>query len=216
MGRRLAVATGVVAGVLYANFLLAWSDGPRGTWLDVVSDLEAVGEPDAYLLRITDLLCVVLVLALLPAVRQRLRPGWAREASTWLTVVFCAGAAIAAIVPKPGADGATAVPGPSPSTPVHDTASVISACAFFLGVAAAWLALDPSRWATLRRVALVVVLGGGIGASLAFAWFDRTGEPWWAAGVTQRIHIVSISTWLVALGVLAAGRGRRTEEEAGA
>nr|WP_275940790.1 DUF998 domain-containing protein [Nocardioides zeae] len=208
--------------MLYANFLLAWSNGPRGTWLDVVSDLEAVGEPDAYLLRITDLVCVVLVLALLPAARSRLRPGWAREASTWLTVLFCAGAALAAVVPKPGdGPGASTAPGPGPSTLVHDSASILSDSALFLGVAAAWVALDPRAWPRLRRVAVVVLLGGGIGASLAFAWFDRTGEPWWAAGVTQRIHIVSISVWMVALGVLAAGRrtgpgAEHETEEAGA
>ena len=55
---------------------------------------------------------------------------------------------------------------------------------------------------------MLLILGGGV-ASLLFGWFDRTKDPDWAAGLFQRLHIVSISIWIVTLGLFTARAERR-------
>lgn len=200
-GRRaLRWGVGGVAAVLYANFVLAWSGGPRATWLDVISSLEAPGQPDAVLLRVTDVVCAALVLALLPGARRGLRPGPARTVTVVLVAAFALFSTWAAVVPPPCGPGASC--DGAVQSQVHDAVSLLADTALFASVATAWLALDPraTRWA--RRAAAAVLLGGGLAATVAFAWFDRTGEPWWAAGVAQRVHVIFISLWLVVLAAI--------------
>lgn len=82
-GSLALLACGAVAALLYANFLLDWdSDGLVGTD-DIVSQLEAEGQPHAMLLRTTDVVCAALVVALLPWVRAALRPGYSKFRWLW-------------------------------------------------------------------------------------------------------------------------------------
>lgn len=197
------VTCGAVAAFLYANFLIDWTRRGFNGMDDIVSQLEAQGQPNAMLLRVTDVVCAVLVVALLPWVRRALPRGVWRELCVWGTVVFAAGATIAAIVPTPcGPDVSCA--GPGWQIGIHDNSSIASDAALYVGVASAWLATRRTGPDWFRRVSWWVFWVGGMVTSLLFAWFNATDDPHWAPGLTQRLHIVCISAWIVCLSVLAA------------
>lgn len=202
------VTIGVVAAFLYANFLIDWVLSDFSGMGHIVSDLEAPGEPNAMLLRVTDVVTAVLVVSLLPWVRAGLRPGVWREIVVWGTVVFALGAAIAAFVPAPCGPGVICDgAGQQMQINIHDGSSIASDTALYAGVAAAWFATRPTgpRW--FHRSAWWVFWLGGVLASILFEFFNVTGDPSWAVGVSQRVHILFISAWIVCLGVFAATEG---------
>ncbi|KZF02965.1 MULTISPECIES: DUF998 domain-containing protein [unclassified Rhodococcus (in: high G+C Gram-positive bacteria)] len=205
---RVLIGVGLVAAFLYANFLIDWVQrGFRGMG-EVVSELEAPGEPNAMLLRVTDVVCAVLVVALLPSVRSALPSGRWREVAVWATALFALGSVVAAVVPVPCGPSVTcSSPSDQLQLQIHDGASVVSNVALFAGVAAVWFATRDTgpRW--LKRLAWWSFWIVGVVASLVFGYFDGATEPSSAVGVSQRIHIVGISAWIVCLGVVAA-RGR--------
>jgi len=217
-GRRISgagpialVTIGVVAAFLYSNFLIDWVLSDFTGMGQIVSYLEAPGEPNAMLLRVTDVVCAVFVVTLLPWVRAGLRPGVWRELVVWGTVVFALGAAIAAFVPAPCGPGVLCDgAGQQLQTNIHDGSSIASDTALYAGVAAAWFATRPTgpRW--FHRVAWWVFWLGGVVASILFEFFNVTGDPSWAVGVSQRVHILFISVWIVCLGVFAATQGTGT------
>ena len=132
---------GTVAALLYANFVLDWVLRGFEGMDDVVSELEATGQPHAVLLRVTDVVCAVLVVALLPWVRAGLPRGPWREVVVWATVLFAIGASVAAFVPTPcGPDAACTAASVQTQLRVHDLSSVASDTVLYVGVAAAWLA----------------------------------------------------------------------------
>jgi hypothetical protein len=205
-GSLALLACGAVAALLYANFLLDWdSDGLVGTD-DIVSQLEAEGQPHAMLLRTTDVVCAALVVALLPWVRAALRPGFWRELTVWATVAFAVGATIAAIVPTPCGPGISC-PGPEWQIQVHDKSSIFSDTALYVGVAAAWFATRHRGPMWVRRAAWWVFWVGGVVSSLLYALVDAYDESSPAPGLAQRLHILCISAWILCLAVVAA-RGR--------
>jgi len=214
-GRRISgtgpvalVTIGVVAAFLYANFLIDWVLSDFTGMGQIVSYLEAPGEPNAMLLRVTDVICAVLVVTLLPWVRAGLRPGVWRELVVWGTVVFALGAAIAAFVPAPCGPGVTCDgAGQQLQTTIHDGSSIASDTALYAGVAAAWFATRATgpRW--FHRSAWWVFWLGGVVSSILFELFNTTADPGWAVGVSQRVHILFISVWIVCLGVFAATEG---------
>jgi len=210
-GDRRAVALvvcGAVAAFLYANFLLDWTRRGFTGMDDIVSQLEAHGQPNAMLLRVTDVVCAVLVVALLPWVRAALPRGFWRELTVWSTVAFAAGATVAAVVPTPcGPD--VSCPGPQWQIAVHDNSSIASDTALYVGVAAAWFASRRTGPVWFHRAAFWVFWIGGVVTSLLFAWVNAEYESTYAPGLTQRLHIVCISAWILCLALLAA-RGRPT------
>ena len=210
--RALPLVTGIVAAFLYSNFLLDWVlRGFRGMG-DVVSALEAPGERNATLLRVTDVVCAVLVVCLVSGVRRRLPPGVWREVFVVATILFALGATLAAFVASPcGPDVVCHVPGAARATLVHDDSSIVSDTALFVGAAAVWLCLRRGGPVWFRRVAFWVVMLGGVVASAVFGYFHHTRDPAWAVGVSQRVHIVSISVWIFCLGLFAA-RTNPTEQ----
>jgi hypothetical protein len=203
--RVLLVCTGVAAALLYANFLLDWVLRGFEGMGEIVSLLEAPGQPNATVLRVTDVVCAVLVVALLPWVRRRLPPGPWREVVVASTVVFALGAVVAAIVATPCGPGAACDgPGQQLRIDIHDGSSIVSDTALYVGVAAAWLATrrPGPRW--FNRTAWWLFWIGGIVSTIVFEWFSSTGNPPWAVGASQRLHIVCISLWILTLAVLAA------------
>lgn len=203
----LPLLVGSAAALLYSNFLLDWVLRGFSGMGDMVSALEAPDEPNAALLRVTDVICAVLVVCLLPAVRRRLTPGVWREAFVVATVVFALGASFAAFVASPCGPGAVCdVPGAARATLLHDTGSIVSDTALFVGAAMVGIATRRTGPVWFRRVAWYVVVLGGVVASAVFGWFNRTGDPAWAVGVSQRVHIVSMSVWIFCLGLFAAHR----------
>ena len=156
LGAAALLACGGVAALLYSNFLLDWTRRGFVGMDDIVSRLEAPGEPHAMLLRTTDVVCAVLVVALLPWVRAALPRGPWREVTVWATVGFAFGATVAALVPPPcGPDVVCAV---TQAQVVHDISSIASDAALYVGVAAACV-LDPTLRPDLvpprRRVGLL-------------------------------------------------------------
>ena len=54
----------------------------------------------------------------------------------------------------------------------------------------------------------MLILGWAGVSSLLFGWFENTGDPPWAAGVCQRLQILSVSTWIFSPGLLTATTDR--------
>lgn len=205
---------GTVAALLYANFVLDWVLRGFEGMDDVVSELEATGQPHAVLLRVTDVVCAVLVVALLPWVRAGLPRGPWREIVVWATVLFAIGASVAAFVPTPcGPDAACTAASVQTQLRVHDLSSVASDTVLYVGVAAAWLATRRTGPAWFRRAAFWLFWGGGVLSSVVFRYVDSSGEPDWTVGAAQRVHILCISAWIVVLAVYAATVGLRARSQ---
>ncbi|MET0840203.1 MAG: DUF998 domain-containing protein [Marmoricola sp.] len=215
--RPALIVVGVLAALLYANFIIDWVlRGFQGMG-DIVSKLEAPGEPNAALLRVTDVICALLVVSLLPWARRRLPAGWWRELSTWSMVVFALGASLAAFVAAPCGPGeACDAPGEVLRVRIHDGSSITSDTAFYVSVAAAWFATRRTGPAWFSRFAWWNFWLGGVAASILFEYFNLNPDPPWAVGFSQRLHILGISTWIVALSVFAAGSGAAPSESPGA
>jgi hypothetical protein len=208
------VVVGGVAAVLYANFLLDWVLRGFTGMGEVVSELESPGQPNAALLRVTDVVCAALVVSLLPWVRAGLPRGAWREVVVWATVVFAIGASVAAFVPTPcGPDVACTAPDLQLQLNVHDVASIVSDAGLYVGVAAAWLATRRSGPTWFRRAAWWLFWIGGVLSSTVFQYFDTTDDPEWAVGVAQRLHIIGICAWIVVLAVYAATVGVRARSQ---
>jgi hypothetical protein len=201
----IALWVSLVAAFLYANFLIDWALRGFDGMGEIVSDLAAPGQPNATLLRITDVVCALLVVSLLPLVRAALPPSTWREILVWGTVLFATGAAVAAFVPTPCGPGMSCDDGLQ--TAVHDAGSIVSDTALYAGAAAAWFATRRGGPAWFHRSAWWVFWLGGVVASLLFEYFNVTRDPSWAVGASQRLHILTISAWIVCLGLLAAGAG---------
>ncbi|ROS31090.1 DUF998 domain-containing protein [Cellulomonas sp. PhB150] len=201
----LPLVVGIVAALLYCNFLIDWVLRGFEGMGEIVSELESPGEPNAMLLRVTDVVCAVLVVVLVVWARALLPRGAWREVFTWSTVLFAIGAALAAIVPEPCGPG---VPCDAPhqvlQRDVHGYASVASDTALFLGVFAVIVVTWRVGPAWLRRVGWVVLVLGGLVSSLAFGYYHRYPDPDWAVGASQRIHIAFIAAWIFCLGLFSA------------
>jgi len=205
---RALIAVSAVAAFLYANFLIDWVLRGFTGMGEVVSELEAPGEPNAVLLRVTDVVCAVLVVSLLPWVRGGLRPGVWRGVVVWATVVFAVGAAGAAIVATPcGPSVACDDPDLQLQLSIHDLSSIVSDTALYVGVAAAWLATRAVGPAWFSRSACWNFWLGGVVSSVVYEYFTLNPDPAWAVGASQRVHIVFISAWILCLGVFAATEG---------
>lgn len=213
-GRRrpLALVAGALAAVLYSNFLLDWAlRGGSGMDL-VISTLAADGEPNAALLRATDVACAVLVLLLVPLVRAALP---ARRARTFVAVglvVFAAGivaaAAVHACAPGSACTGAAAS-----EARWHDLTSLVSEAGVIASLAGTWVLTrrDGPRW--LHRwasIVIAVVLTVWV-TSAAVAAVQGTATP--AIAYLQRFQVLATSSWILALGVLAS-RTPRTPDPA--
>ncbi|HCB05527.1 MAG TPA: hypothetical protein DEQ43_14995 [Nocardioides bacterium] len=202
---------GAAAALLYSNFLLDFTRTRYVGLYDIVSQLEAHGQPNAMFLRVTDVICVVLVACLLPWVRAALPRGAWREVVVWSTVVFGIGAATAAFVPEACGPDVTCVGG-AVQNAIHDGSSIASDTALYVGVAAAWLATRRTGPLWFARAAWWIFWIGGVVTSLLFTYFQATDNPAWAVGVSQRVHIVCISVWIMCLAVFAV-QGRRPRAE---
>jgi|GEM_PF-1681993 len=196
---------GSCAALLYSNFILDWVLRGFSGMGEVVSELEAPGQQNATLLRVTDVVCAVLVVCLLPGVRRRLPRGAWREVVVVGTTVFALGAALAAVVTTCGpGDAACGGDGQQLADMVHEGSSIVSDTALYVGAAAVWLSLRHREPRWFRRAAAWFVLLGGVGSTLVFAYFHQTQDPVWAVGVSQRVHILAISAWILCLGIFAA------------
>ncbi|WP_181311196.1 DUF998 domain-containing protein [Nocardioides campestrisoli] len=209
--RRLLRLAGVLAGVLYSGFALDWVLRGFEGMTHVVSELAAVGEPHAVLLRSADGACAVLVLLVLPEAGAALPEGRWRRGMVWGTATFALGAAAAAVVTAPCGPGVVCdAPGQRRQAAVHDAITVASDLGLFVGVAAAWAATRREGPAWLHRTSGWVLAVPGVAASVVFGAVTAGHGPGWASGGAQRVHIVGISVWLVCLGLLA---GRETGDQ---
>jgi hypothetical protein len=208
------VVVGCVAALLYANFLLDWVLRGFTGMGEVVSELESPGQPNALLLRVTDVVCAVLVVALLPWVRAGLPRGPWREVVVWSTVAFAVGASVAAFVPTPcGPDDPCTAAGLQPQLAAHDWSSILSDTALYVGVAAAWIATRHTGPVWFRRTAWWLFWVGGVVSSVVFQYLESTDETSWTVGVAQRVHITCICVWIVVLSGYAATVGLRARSQ---
>jgi hypothetical protein len=201
------VAVGVVAAVLYSNFLLAWALQGFGNTGTVVSRLEVAGQPDSTVLRVTDVGSTLLVLLLLPSMRDALPEGRLRSSAVVGGWAFALGALVAASVALPCGPGVSCTTaGQVARAAVHDTSSTISDVAAFVSIAATWWLTRRRgpRWAA--RTTWWVFWVGGVVAGAVMALAYAGSGPDWLLGAAQRVHIGCISIWIVCLGLLVARR----------
>lgn len=220
--RALHLTTGAVAAVLYSNFLIdLLVPGPH-EWAQQVSVLEIPGHRSALLLRTTDVLAALLVLAQLPAVRAALpRSRW-RRLVVGGAAAFAAGGILAAIAtlpadPQVGVDGLVTTAGTlDPGAlrrAAHNATSIVSVGGMIASAGGAWMLLrrrplERPRW--LGPLVAVVAAGCAIelGADLVVAL-----RPQWQLldGLSQRAQMLTLSAWVLGLGAIAA-RPPRTAE----
>lgn len=201
---RAPAVLGVGAGVLYASFALDLVRRGADSLDHVVSELAAPGEPYAWFYRGCEVGTAVLLVPLLPQVRDALPAGRARDVVTGATGVFAAGAAVAGLVPTPcGPREVRTQVDLRPRSVVHDGASFVSEAGLFLAVAAAWAGTRRAgpRWLH-RVVGGLLVVGAASTAVLGYA--RPSAELRRLGGVSQRVNVVVGSVWLGSLGVLAA------------
>ena len=199
------VLTGSVAALFYSNFLLDVAFSTDHNWFAVVSELEVPGAQTATLLRTTDVLCGVLVLALLPFVWAALPAGGWRKWAVSMTAIFAVTGAAAGVISLPCANEVPcSTNGDEIQRWIHDGLSIISQTAVFLGALA--VGLDTRhhgpRW--VHRAAWITFWVGGVLGTIAFAYYGTTDSSSWQTGIAQRFQIGITSAWLVCLAVLAA------------
>ncbi|MGB7448036.1 MAG: DUF998 domain-containing protein [Ornithinimicrobium sp.] len=207
--KRLALVLIAAGAALFSsNFLLDMAFAQEQDWTGVVSVLEvSEGHPRA-MLRVTDILCGVLVVALLPYVSAALPPGTWRRWAVASTVGYAVAGAGAALVPLPCAVSAMCTsPTDDVQRLVHDGFSVVAQVALFVAVVAVALATrrQGPRW--LNRAAWMVFLLGGVLGAVVSGYYGLTDPDGWQAGLAQRFQLVVISAWLVCLGAFAATSG---------
>jgi Protein of unknown function (DUF998) len=212
-------AFGVAAGLAYSGWVVDLAVAPEHDWHAVVSTLQVTGAGTATLLRLLDVVCGLLTLALVPAMSAAL-PGPAprgpllRRVAIGSTVAFAAGCIGAAVVPLPpcAVDARCRGVGPVAQQLVHDAFSIGSLAGVLVGAAAVGVITrhEERRW--LSGAAWVtVVLGGGVATAL-FVLATAPVGPSWGPGIAQRFQILVTSLWLVALGALAAVGARQTRD----
>lgn len=202
---RLAPWLGLAAGLLNVNFALEVLLAPRrSVATTVVSDLAVAGRPWFWAFQAGDVASAVLLLVLsllgwASSHDRRWRVGIALlaafAASTLLAVVFPAHCGASASCPRTAevswADG------------LHDAISTLGTTSgVFSAAVLGWAAfrLRPLRpLAALHAAAFV--LAGGLG--LLFIWAQTTGHDSWL-GWPQRLQIITLSAWFVAVGVSVA------------
>jgi uncharacterized protein DUF998 len=203
---------GAVAALLNANFLLELiivTGLPPGR--SMVSELSAVGQPDAWAFQVGDgvagVLAAALALTLLRAGMHRLL--------AWCALVFGVTTTLSALLPLPCTIGACA--GGTWRVLLHDGPSVVGTTAAVLG---SWLLVRAEERGALRTATVVIALTATLTGAL-FA-FSNLGPALPATGVIQRVQILSLSAWLVLLGLLSpdpgsgwlSGPSRRAREPA--
>jgi hypothetical protein len=201
--RHCLMAVAVVAAVLYSNFLIAWMLHGVGDTTTVVSQLEVPGQPDATLLRVTDVLSALLVLPLLPGLSRSLPRGRLRAVAVGAAWVFALGALVAASVALPcGPGAACSTPGQVAQTAVHNGSTFVSDAAAFVSIAASWWLLRRPHPRVARTLWWVFWMGGVVAVGgLAYAEVLDTSD--WLLGGAQRVHILCLSIWICCLGLLA-------------
>jgi hypothetical protein len=197
------MALAVVAALLYSNFLFAWVLQGLGSTATVVSQLEVPGQPDATLLRVTDVLSAVLVLPLLPTLRHALPPGRLKLLALGAAWVFAVAALAAATVALPCGPGvACSSPRQVVQTGVHDGSTFVSDGAAFLSIAVSWWLLRDRRPRMSRTLWWLFWIGGVVTVGV-LAYAEVLDASDWLLGGAQRVHILTISIWICCLGLLA-------------
>ena len=209
------LAIGAAAALLYSNFLVDWVlRGFSGHDL-VVSYLETPGEPNSSLLRITNVVCAVLVAILLPSLRRASPPGWTSTTLVYSCVVFAVGAMLAALVPMPcGLGELCSSVEERRAADFHDVASTLSEVAIFAGVAAVWWAARREGPHWLARAAWWIFWLAGVLFTGVFVYFGLFTDQHTLTAYSQRLHILGVSLWLACLGVVAARGAAPAREEA--
>jgi Protein of unknown function (DUF998) len=198
------LAVSVLGAFFYANFILDLILPGEHDWRTLVSELEKPGYPHAGLLRSTDVVCGLLVLALTPLLWTALPAGRRRGWSVGFLAAFAIGNAVAGAVPLPdGSSGGTA----QLQQLVHDVASAISQAALFLGAITVAIGTRRRGPQWLHRSAWATFWVGGVVASIIFGSAALADSDSWQTGAAQRFQLSVSGIWIVCLGYFCATAG---------
>lgn len=206
-GRKISpavLAVGVLAALFQSNFLLDWALR-GGSGMDrIISTLAADGEPNAGLLRATDIACAVLVLVLVPFVRAALPQRRARGVVVTGLVAYAVGAVAAASL-QLCAPGSACTGAAASEALWHDVASLVSEAGIIASLVGSWVLTrraGPSwlhRWAGIVLAVVLVVWIASGAAAIA------NGTSATALGAyLQRVQVLATSSWFLALGLHAS------------
>lgn len=212
-GRRSAESVSLIlialaAALFSSNFLLDLAFADTEDWASLISALEVSEGHPRVLLRVTDALCGLLVLALMPYVHAALPSGRWRRWTVPATVVYAAAGAGAALVPLPCADADRCTSTLDDIQRLtHDGFSIVAQGGLFVAVVAVGLATRRRGPAWLHRAAwLVFVLGGVVGTAVS-GYASVTDAESLLNGLAQRFQLTVVSVWIICLGVYAATDG---------
>ncbi|MGB3763697.1 MAG: DUF998 domain-containing protein [Ornithinimicrobium sp.] len=206
--RGALVLISIAAALFSSNFLLDLVFADTQDWTSVISVLEVSPGHPRILLRVTDVLCGVLVVLLLPYVRAALPASRWRTVALVSTVIYALAGAGAAwfALPCPDRQMCTS-PADDLQRFTHDGFSIVSPAALFISVVAVGLATREHgpRW--LHRAVWVVFLLGGVAGTLMSGYFTLIHPGGWQTGLAQRFQLAVVSAWIICLGVHAATAG---------
>jgi hypothetical protein len=196
---------GVLAGVGYSAFLIAWLAGSRLNMADsFVSELEVPGQPAAGLFRLADLVSALLIVVLAVG----LSVWWWHDLRGMLGSLCVLGIGGAAVADA--ADPMACAPSTNAScrqrldqVPImmqlhqwHTVSSVAGVLCAVLGMLLlgwAFATMGRARWAQASWAAGLAVAALGIAeVPLTFTQHD--------VGAVERVHVVLVSAWIAAMG----------------
>lgn len=203
------VVAGAIGAFLYSNFILDYILPGHDSFFEVISELETAGNPNADVLRTTDVIGGILMLVPLPYVWAAMPANGWRATMIVSTAIFAVGSAISGIVALPCGGSDTGCDGTSEQIQrwIHDGASTLSQTGLFIGAIAVAFALKKVGPQWLRMWAWITFWVGGVLGTVLFGWAAAIDSNSWQTGATQRFQVLMSSVWVICYSVYAAKDG---------
>lgn len=203
------VIIGAIGAFLYSNFILDYILPGSDSVFEVISELETAGNPNADVLRTTDVIGGILMLVPLPYLWAALPKDASRTVGVVSMAIFAIGSAISGIVALPcggqtkGCDSS----GEQLQRWIHDGASTLSQTALFVGavVIAIGIRHVGPRW--FQQWGWITFWVGGVIGTVLFGWAAAVDSDSWQTGASQRFQVLMSSVWVVCYSIYAAKDG---------
>lgn len=188
---RLALALLVLAFLLLASLHVLKADYDIRSYM--ISHY-AVGKY-GWVMKLTFFCWSAGILALTTSLLLSERSSWHRKAGAALLLVVSAGLVVSGIYN-------TVLPG-MPDTPegdIHDTSFLVNVVSMLIAIPLISFGLRSAAWRTFRGTAIALAVLVVLGFVLQFATLHK-GMPY---GITNRIFVITLLAWMIALAVRLA------------